>query len=370
MKKILILLVALSISFTLFSQNAKSTGLSDRDVKNWAKNYDSIEDDLEEIGIYENDDVSRLSAKKKAQAEKILEKNGISSPNSIEKYAMIQQCAALLMMESQMDAQSMALMKAMGMDPLEELRANINEKDYALVAANSKAVLKVVKDIEDDEADEDDYDDDDMENPYLAANNAILEGLHSSIMQPEIDQKNNENQEIKDFYEAFSSSKGDCDFIYKSLSPKNLKLPKVKMNLEEIEFTYGDEFDDDFDRDYDPYSDSSMRGFDGEVDFKKKTVTIHFYWTEYSRDKNQIISEKLDCKLVEKNLKYSISSFEAYQADEKALDGNSISEFVVTTKEGLVLHFYSFSSFDGNEVSFRVAFSGHEPFECYWFYEK
>lgn len=42
MKKILLLLTVLTLTFASFAQDAKATGLTDKDIQAFCKNYDSI----------------------------------------------------------------------------------------------------------------------------------------------------------------------------------------------------------------------------------------------------------------------------------------------------------------------------------------
>ena len=147
MKKIFSLVVSLLMVFSLYAQNVKSVGLTDSDVKNWAKNSVSIQKEFEKIGIDTNDSFT-VAVSEKQKAESILQKYGISNPNSIEKYSMILQCAVILKAESELDEQSKAMMKLMKVDPLGDLKKNINSKDYNVVASNSKAVLKAVDELD------------------------------------------------------------------------------------------------------------------------------------------------------------------------------------------------------------------------------
>ena len=146
MKKLLILFTLIAMVSSAFAQNPKSTGLTDNDVKSWAKNLKSIERDFDDAGI-SRDDVKSASKQEKAKAESILQKYGISAPNRIEKLAMINQCATLVMAENggvaaaNIDPKAMAMLKAMGVDPFAELKANINQKDYKVVKANEKVVI-------------------------------------------------------------------------------------------------------------------------------------------------------------------------------------------------------------------------------------
>lgn len=143
MKKIFVLFVSLAVAFSLYAQNVASVGFTDSDVKNWAKNCVSIQKELEKIGIDSPDSVS-VAVAEKGIAESILQKYGISNPNCIEKLISIMHCATVLKAESQLDEQTKAMMKAMNIDPLAELKKNINSKDYAIVSSNSKAVINAV----------------------------------------------------------------------------------------------------------------------------------------------------------------------------------------------------------------------------------
>lgn len=144
MKKLLLAFTALSLTTTAFAQNAKSTGITDADVKNWAKNLKAIEIDFDNADI-SRDDIASASKQDKAKAEAILQKHGIAAPNRVNKLAMINQCATLVMAESGavagMDANTMAMLKQMGVDPFAELKQNTNQKDCKVVKANEKAVI-------------------------------------------------------------------------------------------------------------------------------------------------------------------------------------------------------------------------------------
>ena len=102
MKKLIAFVAAVFVSAMLFAQNVPSVNLKDSDVKNWAKNCVSIQKELDKLGIDEDYTYTEAIAGK-AEAEKVLEKNGISGPNPIDKYATILQCAAILKAEAEMD---------------------------------------------------------------------------------------------------------------------------------------------------------------------------------------------------------------------------------------------------------------------------
>ena len=148
MEKKLILFASLIVASAAFAQNAKSTGVTDADVKSWIKEQKQIETDLNEAGL-SRDGIAEASAQEKAKAETILQKHGISAPNSVNKYAMINQCATLVLAEngfgSGIDPNTMAMLKKMNVDPFAELKANTNQKDCKVVKGNEKAIVNLMK---------------------------------------------------------------------------------------------------------------------------------------------------------------------------------------------------------------------------------
>ncbi|MBR6214825.1 MAG: hypothetical protein IKQ84_00245 [Spirochaetaceae bacterium] len=149
MKKFFTFCLLAVFSAVLFAQNAKSAGVTDSDVKNWAKNLPSIIKEFDKIGIDPAD--SYLEAiDEKEKVENVLQKNGISGPDRIAKFETIVRSAAILKIEAELDEDSKEMMKLMNMDPTAELKKNINQKDYDVVAANSKAVIKAMDAFDDD----------------------------------------------------------------------------------------------------------------------------------------------------------------------------------------------------------------------------
>ena len=132
MKKLLFAFTAFAVASTAFAQNAKSTGITDSDVKHWAKNLKAIEVDFDNAGL-SRDDIASANKQDQAKADAILQKHGIAAPNRVNKLAMINQCATLVLAESGngagIDPNTMAMLKQMGVDPFAELRANTNQKD-------------------------------------------------------------------------------------------------------------------------------------------------------------------------------------------------------------------------------------------------
>lgn len=325
----------------LYAQNAGSTGLTDSDVKNWAKNYESIQKEFKKIGV-DADDAASISAKKKSQVDAILQKNGISGSNCIEKLAMIQQCATLLMAEEELDEQSRTLMKSMGIDPLAQLKANVSAKDYVIVAANSKAVLETMGEIDAAESSRS-ASDSEMENPYLANAMSISTNMTKAAVQPKIDEMNEAATVVKTFYESLQKSRGDCGFIYKTEDASGAsEYEKRNITASALEIGNSD--------------------ISGTADFKKKTIVLKFSWTEASFDAKA--SDYIKKTPVEKVLKFGIKSAELYKAGDREKYGDMRTEYVLTTKEGPIIHLWKSIDFSGNAMVRRMNFKGmQEPNE-------
>ena len=148
MKKIFILLIAATMSFSLFAQNTKSTGLSDSDIKMFCKNFNSIYTELEKVGINLEDTSTFMNNEvNKANATKVLNKNGISGKNAYDKVEAIAYCYAVetydLTLEN--DPKAAALAKKLNMDPVKEVRTQINEADAEVVHNNYEKLDAVYK---------------------------------------------------------------------------------------------------------------------------------------------------------------------------------------------------------------------------------
>ena len=349
-RKFVALVTTFTLALAVFAE-PKSTGVNDSDVKNWAKNFTAINRELDDTGI-STDEITSASKKEKAQAEKILQKYGITTPNAIEKYAMINQCATLLMVESGggtmegMDAATMAMMKQMGIDPFAEMRANINSKDYKVVKANEKAVTNAMNGVMGDysetsaseDSDTDSYDEEDSEIAY-----------EKQRAQPYIDSINNDSKPVRDFYNALSKSRGDCTFLYKSVDAKNAaKYTKKKTAGEKGEIYIHD-------------GDS----VDGTFDFKKNTVVFNARWTEAEFDMTapeDLLAGHIRKTDVKKTLKFTIKSVEKYET--AGLSPYNNEEYVITTKEGPIIHLLR-KQLAYDLAEFTLNFNGaKEELEC------
>ena len=323
------------MAFSLYAQNSKSVGLSDSDVKNWAKNCVSIQKEFEKIGIDTNDSFT-VAVSEKQKAESILQKYGISNPNSIEKYSMILQCAAILKAESELDEQSKAIMKLMKVDPLGDLKKNINSKDYNVVASNSKAVLKAVDELDansfESEAsaasagDDYSYGDEDLADFYSRLAKSA-ENVASQSSNLDMKEANEEGKYVKSMYEAISKASGDSGLLYKSSkqASKYKKTSYKNGTIVKIDYNWDTE-------------DKNQSKYVLIFDLDKKTAEFNFDWKEAKVDYSDFLNG-YSVESTTKTLKYTITSVEYYYLTEDI--GRSYGEgmeYVIKTKEGLVLH--------------------------------
>jgi len=362
MKKIFLALISLIMTFSLFAQNVKSVGLSDSDVKNWAKNSVSIQKEFEKIGIDTNDSFT-VAVSEKQKAESILQKYGISNPNSIEKYSMILQCAAILKAESELDEQSKAMMKLMKVDPLGDLKKNINSKDYNVVASNSKTVLKAVDELDansfeyeasaasagDDYSYGDDdlsYGDEDLADFYSRLAKSA-ENVASQSSNLDMKEANEEGQYVKSMYEAISKASGDSGLLYKSSkqASKYKKTSYKKGTKVKIDYYWDTE-------------DKNRSKYELIFDLDKKTAEFNFDWKVAKVDYSDFLNG-YSVESTTKSLKYTITSVEYYYLTEDI--GRSYGEgmeYVIKTKEGLVLHAWGQSDGDYNAYQMNIGIKG------------
>lgn len=350
MKKIFLALISLIMAFSMYAQNSKPVGLSDSDVKNWAKNCVSIQKEFEKIGIDTNDSFT-VAVSEKQKAESILQKYGISNPNSIEKYSMILQCAAILKAESELDEQSKAMMKLMKVDPLGDLKKNINSKDYNVVASNSKAVLKAVDELDAnsfesetsttsaDTNDDLSYGDEDLADFYSRLGKSF-ENVASQSSNLDMKEANEEGKYVKSMYEAISKASGDSGLLYKSSkqASKYKKTSYKKGTKVKIDHYWDTE-------------DKNQSKYMLIFDLDKKTAEFNFDWKAAKVDYSDFLNG-YSVESTTKTLKYTITSVEYYYLTEDI--GRSYGEgmeYVIKTKEGLVLH--AWIQFDGDYNAFQ-----------------
>ena len=355
MKKIFLALISLIMTFSLYAQNVKSVGLTDSDVKNWAKNLNPIVKELQVLGVWTNDSIN-ASANQKSKVDDVLNKYGISGSNCIEKFGVISECAVVVVAASELDAQSAALLKAMGMDPLAELKKNINSKDYAVVEANAKAVIEAYNNLDtssfeyeasaasagDDYSYGDDdlsYGDEDLADFYSRLAKSA-ENVASQSSNLDMKEANEEGQYVKSMYEAISKASGDSGLLYKSSkqASKYKKTSYKKGTKVKIDYYWDTE-------------DKNRSKYELIFDLDKKTAEFNFDWKEAKADYSDFLNG-YSVESTTKTLKYTITSVEYYYLTEDI--GRSYGEgmeYVIKTKEGLVLH--AWVQWDGDYNAFQ-----------------
>ena len=331
MKKSLILITAFITASAAFGQNAKSTNVTDADVKSWIKNQKQIESDLNDAGL-SRDGITAASAQEKAKAETILQKHGISAPNSINKYAMINQCAALVLAEngagSGIDPNTMAMLKKMNVDPFAELRANTNQKDCKVVKANEKAIVNLMKEMN-------------QTNAGLASE--TQESAQDDVAQ--FKELNEKATKVKNAIDEFSKSKGDCGFIYKNAD----KTAKAYTKKEPAS-----------------WESLMIHVQDNVVLFlpvtTKGKVEFKFTWEEPELKKVSVdipvdipdnAASDVETTEMSKTVPVTITNIEMYEASDK---NSTAREYVISTKEGKVIHLWQ--KWSGDNWTTKVNFNG------------
>ena len=147
MRKMFSALLIFCASLTLYAQSSKLAGITDGDIQNWVKNFNTVQKEFIKLGLdsgLDYNQISSISADDRAALEQVLNKYGIYGTNSLERFAVITHCAIILASDSQMDEESKANMKSMGLDPIAELKSEVNPADYAVISANQNAIIQVI----------------------------------------------------------------------------------------------------------------------------------------------------------------------------------------------------------------------------------
>ena len=368
-KKFILFTVCFSLAVALFAE-PKSTGITDGDVKNYAKNFNTIQKELDKLGVLTDDNNIQATAKQKADIDKILQKNGISGANCIEKFGMISACATVIVAESELDAESAALLKSFGMDPLAELKKYTNSKDFAVVQANSKAVVNAIKNSDlassySDSSSSSDSGSDDFDYTFGDADLADLysrlsvsaQDVASQTSDLSMNEINEQGKTVKKLYDQVSKAKGDSGFIYKS--EKNASKYKKTDYKKGTVISIGDnEADEDID--------IGASYIQWKFDLDKKKAELKFVWKDAVADRSNYISG-MKINSTDKTINYTITSVEYYfvkGATDRSY-GDSM-EYVIKTKEGPVFHFWI--AWDGDYNAFRrnIGINGVTGLEDYF----
>ena len=355
-KKIVFASLFIALTASLFAEPA-STGITDSDVKNWAKNLNPMVKELQALGVWTNDSIN-ATAKQKANVDDVLHKYGISGSNCIDKFGMITSCAVVVIAANDIDPESAALLKAFGMDPLADLKKNCNSKDYAVVEANSKAVVNAYNNLDtssfdsgsaDSSAAMDDYSDDvnDVVDFYTRLANSSNEDIANLTSNLSMNEANEEGKFVKSMYEYISKASGDSGLLYKSSNQasKYKKTSYKKGTKVKVGYCWDDE-------------EKNQSKFVLIFDLDKKTAEFNFDWKVAKVDYKDMING-YTVESTTKTLKYTITSVEYYYLTEDI--GRSYgegNEYVIKTKEGLVLHAWNEFSGDYNAYEWKVGIKG------------
>ena len=305
LKRFFVFLMCISLAASLFAEPA-SAGITDNDVKNWAKNLNSIASELNNLGVWSGDSIN-ATANQKAKVDAVLNKYGISGSNCIEKFGTITGCAVVVVAASELDAQSAALLKAMGMDPMAELKKNINSKDYAVVEANAKAVVKAYQNLDTSSYDYADasassgagddysYGDQDLADFYSRLGSAA-ENVASQSSNLDMKEANEEGKYVKSMYENISKASGDSGLLYKSSkqASKYKKTSYKKGTKVKIDYYWDTE-------------DKNQSKYVLIFDLDKKTAEFNFDWKAAKVDYSDFLNG-YTVESTTKSLKYTITS--------------------------------------------------------------
>lgn len=225
MKRFLFILSVLFLGSMLFAEPA-AVGITDSDVSNFIKNYSIIQK-----SVNSNTTETQLNA--------ILLKNGISGDNRIEKYSVIGQGIAVVAAESEMDADSLAMLDSLGVNPLKNLYDRINSKDLAVIRKYSKQLIAL--------ANEEDIEDIPVTTPKARNNTSVLSEdarkkllaqQEEAFQQQKQEKQKLENSKKKTPLEGSkylstvekkikdSKKTEDCGFLYTKYDSKNVSYYK------------------------------------------------------------------------------------------------------------------------------------------------
>ncbi len=161
MKKRLFLIgLAMLLTFAAFAEDIeidKSTGLKDSDVKSFIKNYKKMQSDLSSYSELFNAEASamaKMSAVMKGTdaadvVTGIMNKNGISGKNAVEKFTRICYYTTILAAGKALEqavAENPALAAYIAAaDPYAEIRKKMDPTDTAVLKANIDALMQALE---------------------------------------------------------------------------------------------------------------------------------------------------------------------------------------------------------------------------------
>ena len=161
--------------------------------------------------------------------------------------------------------------------------------------------------------------------------------MQKSLLKESVDRQNKDPlaAEVKSGYEKITKSRGDGGFLYKALDSKNAsKYKKLAVPEKKLLISYGEDLTDSPDG-YHGYE--NCAGIEGTVDIKNKNVSLRFGWEETGFDDSPAGAGVKTDRII-KDLSWTIKSVELYGYDYGRWC--RMREYVVTTKEGPVLHLW------------------------------
>lgn len=346
MKKILSILSVLFLSAMLFAEPA-SVGITDSDVLNFIKNYSNIQK-------YVNSNTTE------DQLNIILSENGINGDNRIEKYSIIAQGMAVITAEVEMDSESLAMLDALGLNPLKKLLDKIYSKDLTIIRKYSKQIIALVN--------EEDKEDVMASTPKTENNRSLLAGnARQKLLDQQMEdfkkqeearnQKNNKRKPLEGskylstVVKKLKESKktGDCGFLYKKYDSKNAayykkesgKIPLFKANKAW-------------------YTNSNKT--EQEALF---SISLHTMTLRYINDDGEEVDDAIE---------FTVTSSEFYTAKKTSKDkyySNGVGgEVVINTKEAGTIHiWYDDGNYSGKQnVKIWIEALGEVDFDELVFY--
>jgi len=323
MKKFILLVLTVFMTVSLFAQNAKSTGLTDKDVQNFAKHFSAISAEMERtFGDAENQNYVQKKSDY-VKAEKILNKYGFTGSNVVEKYAMMSSCIGIINLEKS----GMAAM--FGKGAMAAQMKYINQDDYDVVERNWDVLTKAINvdginEEVDEEIAEERRRDEEEEAEYQAQVNAMMADIMGMFNPEKMKQQaaketaaNEANKaaaikEYKTYAKKLASGKKDAGMLYKKYDSKNASKWKLSTKYKATDFMPDDGLyftksfdsenyfrfgtqgisiivDGEWENDTTLASDSweiySNEKGGYEVVFHTKKGIIHFYWNDWNDEK-------------------------------------------------------------------------------------
>lgn len=325
MKKLIAVVLTALLATSVFAQKKMaSTGITDTDCKMYAQNCSKI---FTEIPLYkENYKASKNGVKEEA----VLEKYGITGPSRIAKVTVINQCLGIIAAAEEMEkTPDGKMMKSMGIDPLEQMKKSVDEKDFAVVQKNYKTLKPVLNYLMGLDTKEDEKDiSQDFLDEYEANMKAAEEAEKKAKAEKEAAKKaaqakyKEDVAYAKNLKKAMSSSKADQGMLSAEMDSKKAskyKLAKTLSDAAASKFSDGHYFTITYDNDY----------YSGQIElYVEKECYVEYKFTEFDKKEG-------DYK-VTGEFSLTVTKVELYTPAKS----EDVGEIVIYTKEAGVIHIW------------------------------